>query len=166
MKNKSIALTAIYLALSLMVGSIETLIPPIMPILPYFRLGLSNLIILFAMLTVGALPTLIVVIGKSTIVPLFFSNPIMIIYSLCASLSAYLITLILVRIKKMSLISISLISSVVHNFVQICVAAIMTSSSTVFFYLPILALFGSMSGILIGFLTMLAVKKIPQHIIF
>ncbi len=162
---KQIAVTAVYLAIALIIGTIETLIPSFIPIIPNFRIGLSNFVVLLSILTLGPFPALIIVIAKSCIVPLFFSNPIMIIYSLCASTGSYIITIIFVKIKKLGLPSISAISGIMHNFIQIVVATIITKSSLVFYYLPLLALMGGVSGEIIGIITSFTIKKLPQNLI-
>lgn len=164
LNTKKIALTSVYLAVALVIGTVETLIPPFIPLLPQFRLGLSNFVVLLSLITIGAFPTLIIVVAKSCIVPLFFSNPIMIIYSLTASCASYMISLVLVKIKKLGLPSISALSAIVHNLMQLVVAAILTQSSAIFWYMPILTVSGGLSGAIIGLITALTIKKSPDRL--
>ncbi len=164
LNTKKISLTSVYLSLALIIGTLETLIPPFIPLLPQFRLGLSNFVVLLSFITLGAFPTLIIVVLKSCIVPLFFSNPIMIIYSLSASLASYFTTVILIKIKKLGLPSISAISAIVHNLAQLAIAALFTQSIAVFWYAPILTVSGGLSGTIIGLITALTIKKCPEKL--
>ncbi|MBQ9276367.1 MAG: Gx transporter family protein, partial [Clostridia bacterium] len=50
---KRIALSGIFLALALIVGVLENLLPPIVPALPYAKLGLGNVVLLACFLRVG-----------------------------------------------------------------------------------------------------------------
>lgn len=162
--TKKIALTSVYLAVALVIGTIETLIPPFIPLLPQFRLGLSNFVVLLSLITIGYFPTLIIVVVKSCVVPLFFSNPIMIIYSLTASCTSYIVSLILIKIKKLGLPSISALSAIVHNLMQLAVAAILTQSAAIFWYMPLLTVCGGVSGAIIGLITALTIKKAPEKL--
>ena len=56
MKNnvtKKIALSGLFLALALIVSLLESLLPPIVPALPYAKLGLGNVVLLMCFVLVG-----------------------------------------------------------------------------------------------------------------
>ena len=51
--SRRLALSGLFLALALIVSLIENLIPPIVPALPYAKLGLGNVVLLACFLLVG-----------------------------------------------------------------------------------------------------------------
>ena len=44
--SRRIALSGLFLALALIVSLVESLIPPVVPALPYAKLGLGNVVLL------------------------------------------------------------------------------------------------------------------------
>ncbi len=162
---KKIAYTAILLAIALVVGIIENALPPIVPALPFVRLGLSNTIIMFALLSIGYTRTAIIGLGKSTIVPVFVGNPIMILYSLPATIISLSVAYLLFKCKKFSIIIVSAFSAVVHIMMQLVVAQIATGTAYVWGYLPYLAITSIVAGVGTGIVAWLLVRHIPQHLI-
>ena len=165
MNSKKLALSGILLALALIIGMIENLIPPIIPMLPFVKIGLSNIVIMFCSIVVGFTPALIITCFKATLVPLFVGNPMMIAYSLTASLVSLLIVFILLKTKKIGIPTISLISAILHNIMQLIVASIIMESSYVFGFLPYLILTGFISGFVTGIITYLLIKFLPKEIV-
>ncbi len=165
MNSKKLALSGILLALALIIGMIENLIPPIIPMLPFVKIGLSNIVIMFCAIVVGFTPALIITCFKATLVPLFVGNPMMIAYSLTASLVSLLIVFILLKTKKIGIPTISLISAIIHNIMQLIVASIIMESSYVFGFLPYLILTGFISGFVTGIITHLLIKFLPKEIV-
>ena len=92
LNSKRLALTGILLSFSLIIGTIENYLPPIIPGLPFVKIGFSNVVITFALLTCGLVPTLIIGVFKSVLVPLFVGNPMMIAFSLTATVICILIS--------------------------------------------------------------------------
>jgi|AGTN01.1.fsa_nt_gi Predicted membrane protein len=159
--TKQIAYTALLLSLSLIIGVIEHMLPPIVPAVPFLRLGLSNVVVLYTLVVLGFYPALTITILKSVLVPLFAGNPAMIMYSLPSTLLAFLLMAALVKFFKSGMIAVSASASVVHNFVQLSVAAIVTESAAVFsfaFYLlPLAVAAGAATGLIAYF----GIKYIP-----
>lgn len=167
MKNKSkrLALTGILLSLALVIGTIENYIPPIIPALPFVKVGFSNIIILTSAVCVGFFPSLCIVVLKSILVPLFVGNPIMIAYSLSASLISFLIAYGLLNTKKIGIPTTSIISAVLHNLVQLIVAYIFMSDLSVFGFLPYLLATGFLPGLVTGLISYLLIKFLPKEVI-
>lgn len=162
---KNIAYTAVTLAAALIIGVIESLLPPVIPVLPFLRLGLSNIVLIFALVVLGAAPAYIIATLKSVLVPLFVGNPVMIAYSLPASIISLTVTALLAYTRKTGLPVISALSSLTHNMVQLCVAALMTGTAIVFGYAPYLVFAGTLTGIAVGFAAYLVIKFFPKRLI-
>lgn len=161
MQTKRIAIAALLLAVALIIGIIENLIPPIIPMLPYIKIGLSNMVIIVAILLLDAKYAFTIIGIKSVLVPLFIGNPIMIFYSLPSALIAVAITALCLNTKKISIPATSILSAIIHNFIQVSVAAIMTNF-LVFGYLPYFIVIGAIAGLVTGIFSFVIIKYIPQ----
>jgi heptaprenyl diphosphate synthase len=168
MKNKyvlmKISYTALLLSFALIVGYLEAIIPPIFPYLPFFRIGLSNIIIILSILLIDIRASLIIALLKSIIVPLFTGNIIMVFYSLPASLVSLGLTIILMFLKKVSIPSISIISAITHNIVQVVIASILMGSNVVYLYIPYLLIAGILSGGVVGIFSYFIIKVLPNKL--
>lgn len=164
MSAKKISVAAMVLAMALIIGVIENFIPPIVPFLPYVRIGLSNVVIIFAIIILNYKYALAVSVIKSVLVPLFVGNPVMILYSLPASFLSAAISCLLIYSKKISIPSVSMLSAIVHNLIQLCVAALMTNA-LVFGYAPYFLIAGSVSGFVTGVAAFVLIKYLPKKIL-
>ena len=155
MKQNSlkIARAAMILASALILGLVENLLPPVVPAVPFIKLGLSNVAVFLT------------AILKSVLVPLFVGNPIMIAYSLAGGFASCIVTVILIYVKKLSLPFISVLASLTHNFSQLGVAVLMTGSFAVAAYSPVLLLTGTAAGIVTGVIIYVAIKYLPEKIL-
>lgn len=167
MKQNSlkIARAAMTLAAALILGLVENMLPPVVPAVPFIKLGLSNVAVAFAAIVVGAPYALLTAILKSVLVPLFVGNPIMIAYSLAGGFASCIVTVILIYVKKLSLPFISVLASLTHNFSQLGVAVLMTGSFAVAAYSPVLLLTGTAAGIVTGVIIYVAIKYLPEKIL-
>lgn len=165
MQVKTLSKIALLLALALIIGTIENLMPPILPVLPYVKIGFSNIIIIIAILILNWKYSLLIFAIKSILIPIFLGNPIMILYSLPSSIIAVLISSILLKTKKISIPSTSTISAIIFNIVQLFVASLMTNN-LVWGYSPYFVIIGSISGFGTGILTYLMIKYLPEKVLF
>lgn len=159
------ARAALILASALILGLVENMLPPVIPAIPFIKLGLSNVVVAFAAIVVGAPYAFLTSILKSVLVPLFVGNPVMIAYSLAGGLTSAAVTVGLICIKKLSLPFISVLASLTHNFAQLCVAMLMTKSAAVIAYAPLLLLTGTAAGMVTGVIIYVAVKYLPEKIL-
>lgn len=162
MKSKKIAMTSMLLTLALLLGIVESLIPPFMPLFPYLRIGLTNIVIFYCLIAIGTKEAYIIAVLKSVFVGIFIGNPIMILYSLPASVLSLFVGIILLNLKKNSLPAISAVSAITHNVVQLIVASLMMQTFLVFSYLPYFILIGSVSGFVIGCIVYFLLRKMPK----
>ena len=165
MNTKRIALVSILLTLALIIGIIESLIPPLIPIFPYIRVGFSNIIVLYTLITMQVKDAYLVAILKSIFVGIFVGNPIMILYSLPSSVISLSIAYLIISFKKNSLPAISAISAIAHNITQLVVAALIMQTLLVLSYVPYFILIGSISGFGVGCIVYLLLKKMPKFTI-
>lgn len=165
MKSKKIATIGILTALALIISLFEALLPPIIPILPFAKVGLSQIVILSALIILGPFEASVVLLVRSLLVAIFVGNPSMMLYSIPAGIISLALMTGLLKSKSFSIIAISMASGAIHNLVQITVASFITKSTAVFFYAPYLMIFGAIAGVVTGLACYILIKKLPERLL-
>lgn len=152
MKNspaKKAALTGVFGAEAIVLGFLESLIPPVIPI-PGVKLGFSNIVTMFCASALGAKYALGVTLFKA-LFALITRGVTAFFMSLCGGLLSLAAMLVLFRFaeKKAGYIGIGVICAVLHNAGQLCVALIMLGSS-VLSLAPLLLAAGAATGVVTG----------------
>lgn len=150
MKSKDLARAAILLAVALILGFLESLLPPIFPMLPYARIGLGNAAVLLALLWLGAPYAAVILVVKCVVIGLFSGAPTMILYSLAGGILSFGGMAILLRIGANGVPAISAAGGILHNVGQILVAMAITGVGGIAVLLVYLSLFGALAGVVIG----------------
>ena len=148
MKKKT-AYLGVMLALALICSYVEVLIP--IPIgIPGIKLGLANIVIVFALYSMGIKEALVLSIMRVTISGFMFGNVIAIAYSLSGGLLSLLIMFLLKKTDKLSVISVSIAGGIFHNIGQMIIATILVDNYYVLYYVPVLMVAGFITGACIG----------------
>lgn len=146
-----IALTAILSAQALALGFIENLVPPSPFLPPGAKLGLSNIITMFAAKYVGFADAVFIAFIKGcfAFVSRGFTAGVM---SMSGGLLSAAATCALARFagERLGWIGVSVICALCHNFGQLAAAAFLTGTTNLVFYAPALAVFGTAAGIVTG----------------
>lgn len=162
MKNsKQLATLSILITLCLIFSYIEFLIPFNFA-LPGVKLGLSNIVVLFALYKLGTKSAFFINIMRIFITAMLFTNPITMLYSISGGLLSFLAMFIVKKIKILSIISVSISGSIFHNIGQILMASIVLSSQKIILYLPILMVFGIITGGIIGLTTAITLERLRK----
>lgn len=161
---RRVATLGILVALSLITFILENLLPPIF--LPGAKIGLSNIFTLLTLFMFGPIDAIILIVVRTTLGSLIVGNLISLVYSLSAGVISLFIAIILVRFvyPKISIVSISVTSAIIHNIVQTLVFCLMVENTYMISYLPYLALFGIASGLIVGALVYLLIHKVPMSL--
>ena len=148
MKKKT-AYLGVMLALALICSYVEVLIP--IPIgIPGIKLGLANIVIVFALYSMGIKEAVVLSIMRVTISGFMFGNVIAIAYSLAGGLLSLLVMYLLKKTDKLSCISISIAGGIFHNIGQMIIATILVDNYYVLYYVPVLMIAGFITGACIG----------------
>lgn len=149
--TRRLAISGIFGAFAILLSYIEALMPPIIPV-AYVKLGLSNIVVMAAIILISAYSGLMVITIKSLFVLITRG---LVAFSL--SLSGGIISLLLIVIilslhracnKEPTLILVSVMGAIAHNIAQLATASIFyTSKIFSSLILPITA-FGIIAGIL------------------
>lgn len=143
---------------------VESLLLRILP-LPFIRLGLSNIIVLFLVWN-NKLPEAVIVNASKSIIGSIVTFSLIsptLVLSFVAGLFAIISMWIAMFLRpKLSIIGVSIMGSVVHNLTQlVLVRLIIIPKNEVFVLTPILVFFGLISGIITACLTLYVSEKLP-----
>lgn len=162
--SRTIAITAMMTVLALMFSYIEAVIPFNFGI-PGIKLGIANLVVLTVLYVLGFRYAMTVNIARILISGLLFTGFFGAVYSLAGGVLSLLVMFLLKKTGHFSTVGISMAGGVAHNLGQLITAALIVSNIKMFVYFPVLLFSGMICGILIGILTHLILKKLPQNLL-
>jgi heptaprenyl diphosphate synthase len=146
-----VAYYGIFVSLAFVFSFVEVLVPISLGI-PGIKLGLANIVVLTALYAMGPKDAFFISCVRVVLVGFTFGNMAALLYSLAGGLLSWLVMCLLKRIKGFSMIGVSLAGGIAHNIGQIFVAGLMLKTSSVIYYLPVLLIAGTVTGVLIGIL--------------
>ena len=146
MTNQKLAKIALLSATALIFGYIESLLPPLF--LPGIKLGISNIVLLFAIYELDKTSAFFIMLIKVTVSALLFSGMNVFFYSLSGGILSLLI-MTTFRRKYFSITGVSILGGVFHNIGQLLVAAILLGNNALY-YFPVLLISGAVMGVLTG----------------
>lgn len=148
---------AMLTTVALTIFIVESQIPIPVPI-PGIKLGLANIITLYALFMYGAGDAISILLCRIVLGSIFGGQMMSFLYSLCGGLLCYLVTLQLCKlVTKKQIWICGVLGAVAHNVGQILAAVVVTRTVSVFAYLPILMISAVVSGTFTGFCTQFAV---------
>ena len=147
--SRKVAYYGIFSCLALIMGYVETLIPLPAPA-PGIKLGLANVIVLIALYTMGTKDGLMISLVRVFLSGLLFSGFSGLMYSLAGSLVSFAVMVLAEKAKVFSIVGVSVLGGVAHNFGQLLVAGLVVENARMVYYLPVLAIFGVAAGFLTG----------------
>lgn len=159
MKAKRISLDALLTALALTIFTVELQIPSIVPI-PGVKLGLANIITIFAIFLLGPVDAAYILLARIFLGGLLSGRVAALIYSFSGGVLCYAVMQILHRIVTEKQIWVcSIIGAIAHNTGQIAAAIFVTGTWTVVSYLPVLMVSGICAGACTGLAAQLVVRR-------
>lgn len=165
-KNRQTVRKIAYLGLmtsaALILSWLEAMLPPLYSAVPGIKLGLPNIVIIFILYRFGILSAACVSLLRVGIVALLFGNPMTLMYSLAGAVLSLSVMWLLKKLNILSQVAVSVAGGVFHNIGQIIVAMILLRTAEIGYYMIVLAVTGTLSGIFIGLLAALLLKKMPR----
>ena len=159
--SRRVSSGAMLVALAMIFSYVESLIPINLGI-PGIKLGVANLVTVTGLYILAPMEVLLVVILRVLLVGFMFGNGMSILYSLAGGILSFLVMLLLKRIKGFSMIGISIAGGVSHNIGQIVVAMCVLENTKLIYYLPVLMIAGTVTGILIGVVSRKILPAVSQ----
>ena len=165
-KLKKIALIGISASLALLLSYIEFLLPPLFAAVPGIKIGLPNVVIMYLMYTVGLKYAAPVSFVRIAISSLLFGNVTTLAYSLAGAVLSLSLMAVLKRLDKLSAVGVSVAGGIAHNIGQILVAMVLLDTPQIAYYMIVLALTGTVSGVFIGLCSAILIKRLPPKRVF
>ena len=118
--TKKLALCAVLTALALGLSTLENLFPVSLVVpLPGIKLGLANIVTVFALYQLGAAPALGILVARCLLGSLFAGNASALLFSLMGGVGAMLVMIALRRVRGLSVYGVSIAGAAAHNIGQI-----------------------------------------------
>lgn len=159
--NKRLARMAMLLALAVIMGYLEALIP-VVPMIPGIKLGLANFVIVLVMYLFSFREAAVISALRIILVGFLLSNMSMILYSLAGAVLSLTVMALLKRTPHFSIYGISMAGGIMHNIGQLLVAGALMGFQAILWYVPFLLLAGMLAGLLIGFLVRIGYGRLKS----
>ena len=156
----SLTRCALLTAAALIISLLENLIP--LPV-PGVKLGIANAVSLYLLLYHRPREAFGVLIARLLLAALISGNPSALLYSATGGIAALLLSWGLKRFSCFSPIGLSVAGAATHHIGQLCCAALITGSSSILSYLPIMLICSVVTGIVTGSLCIMVYRRIKNN---
>lgn len=160
-KTKKIALLGLTISLAMIMSYIEVLFPLSFAV-PGIKMGLANIVIVFVLYRMSLKDACIVSLIRVFLVALLFGNTMSLAYSLAGAVLSLALMAILKKTEKFSVVGVSISGGVMHNAGQILMAVILMGTAQIAYYLPVLIITGTVTGVGIGLVAALVINRVKK----
>ncbi len=158
MKTREITTIGVLTSISVVISIIEGYFTFIGNIVPGLKLGLANIVVLFALYKYNFKTAISISLVRVFIVSLIRTGfGLNFFFSLVGAIFS-IIVMALVKKTKLSIVGVSVVGSIFHSIGQVLVGIMMLDNYNVIYYLPYLLLFSVPTGIFIGIIAMRLLK--------
>lgn len=162
MKLNRLAHCAVLTALALALSMLERALPLTMLIpLPGLRLGLANLVTVFALCRMSKCEALLILVARSLLGAIGGGVLTSLAFSLTGGVLALAVMTVLRCCPGVSLIGVCMAGAAAHNVGQILAAMVVLGSEAPLVYLPALLLASLATGAITGVVSILLVHRVP-----
>ena len=159
MKTKRLAELSMLTAAALIIFIVELRFPDILPV-PGVKLGLANIITVYAVYRFSGKEVFLMVLTRVILGAVFRTNLSALIYSLAGALLCLAGMLLLRKIIPVKYLWLcSIIGAMLHNTGQMAVAVLVMRSAAVMAYYPVLIAAGCIAGAFTGICAQLVLKR-------
>lgn len=159
MKTKKLTVMALLISLAMVLSYLESQIPSFVAI-PGVKVGLANIIVVFALYKLGVKEAVAISLLRVGLVSLLFGSGASFLYSLAGAALSLGGMLLLKRIPAFSYVAVSVLGGVLHNVGQIGMACLLLETNVIVYYLPFLILSGTIAGVAVGVLAAVLIRRI------
>lgn len=164
MRTRRLTYDALLTAVALTIFVIEAQIPVPVPV-PGIKLGLSNIVTLFAMFTVGPYDALGILLCRVILGSMVTGQMSAVFFSLAGGLLCYLLTLILRKLMSRSQIWLcSIFGAIAHNIGQMAAAIAVTQTPSLLVYMPALMISGIIAGAFTGICAQILINRYAANL--
>ena len=160
MKTRKLVTLALLTTVAMMLSYVEAMLPSLG--VPGVKMGLANIVVIFALYRFGAKDAALISILRVLLNGLLFTNPSAVVYSLAGAVLSLLGMILLKRLDVFSSVGVSVAGGVMHNAGQILMAVILMGTAQIAYYLPVLVITGTVTGVLIGLVSALVINRVKK----
>lgn len=159
MQTKKMTLLGLLTAIALTIFMVEAQIPALVPI-PGVKLGLSNIVTVFTVFTLGPGEGVLVLAARVFLGAVFAGNFSTIFYSAGGGALAILVTIVMRRVLKPNqLWAAGVFGAIAHSLGQMAVAVVITGTPSIALYLPIMVVISIITGLFTGLCAQFLVNR-------
>lgn len=159
MQTKKMTLLGLLTAIALTIFMVEAQIPALVPI-PGVKLGLSNIVTVFTVFTLGPGEGVLVLAARVFLGAVFAGNFSTIFYSAGGGALAILVTIAMRRVLKPNqLWAAGVFGAIAHSLGQMAVAVVITGTPSIALYLPIMVVISIITGLFTGLCAQFLVNR-------
>lgn len=164
MKTRKLTEMGMLTAVALIIFIIEARIPNLAPI-PGMKLGLANIITVYAVYRFSASETALIVLARIILGSVFAGNVSTMLYSISGAAFCIAGMLVMKKIIPEKYLYISSVAGAVfHNTGQIISAMLIMRTTAVLAYYPFLVISGMLAGLFTGICAQLVLKKLKKPV--
>lgn len=162
MRVRALAQSALLAAVALTIFVLEAQIPLPLPV-PGLKLGLCNIVTLFALCRLGRGWSLAIVLTRIVLGNLAVGQGMAMLYALAGGLLSFCVMALIFRRLGQDLLWVTgAFGGIAHNLGQMAVAVLVTSTPGLLAYLPVLLLCGILTGAFTGLCARLLCERLPN----
>ncbi len=148
-QTQRIALSGLLVALMLVLGFVESLIPVAAGV-PGIKLGLSNGVLIFAVYMLGIPTAFVLMVLKVVLSGLMFGGVSAMMYAMAGGVMSMIAMALLSRVKGIHPVVVSMVGGVMHNVGQVGLAMMMLNTPKLLYYMAVLMIVGLICGAVTG----------------
>ena len=140
---------SLLVALAMVLSWLESMIP--LPVaIPGVKLGLTNLVVIFALYRMSLWDAACISMIRVVLVAMTFGNAYSLAYSFVGAVLSLTVMALLKQSERFSVVGVSIAGGITHNMGQIFAAIAVLKTARIAWYLPALMISGTLAGIVIG----------------
>ena len=160
---ETVALYGVLIALAFVFSYVEVLLPFTF-IIPGMKVGLANLVVVAALYLLGTRTAFCVSVIRIVLVGFTFGNLSTMMFSLSGGILSFAVMAACKNKNLFHVEGVSMAGGVAHNVGQLLVAAAVIESAALFYYVPVLLVFGLVTGGMIGLVAKQLIKRIRTYV--
>lgn len=158
-KTKKLALLGMCCAAAMILSYVESFISFGVPGL---KVGLPNIVTVFLLYKIGWKETAVVSLLRCVLTALLFGTVMSLAYSIAGAILSLAVMALLKKWNKFSEVGVSIAGGITHNAGQIAVAIAVTGVEEIAYYMPVLAVGGTLAGLVIGVAGAMIIKRLKK----
>ena len=158
---RKLTLLSVLTAAALILSYAESVLPPLFPSVPGIKVGLPNIVIIFALYRMDVRSAISVSLVRICIAALLFGCPLSFVYSLAGAFLSLTVMALLKKLNILSTVGVSIAGGILHNMGQILAAMLLLQTVQIGYYFLILAMTGTISGLFIGLCGAFMIARFP-----